>query len=151
MCGDGLHSLPPREAMDPAARHLRDTYAITPGIPMVKREFGYFSLEAWAEQGMPPDADLVELFDFDPPGKFSLGQLGWCEAGLCPVFETRVLEDRGDYSWCRTSRGAASSASRAGAMGSCPEYVDHPVKDMRSFEEQIHWRMDPASPERYRS
>ncbi len=45
-----------------AARHLRDTYAITRHSPG-EAEFGYFSLEAWAEQGMPPDADLVELFD----------------------------------------------------------------------------------------
>ncbi len=149
MCGDGIHSLPPREAMDPAARHLRDTYAITPGIPLVKREFGYFSLEAWAEQGMPPDADLVELFDFDPPGKFSLGQLGWCEAGLCPVFETRVLEDRGDYELVQDFAGRHVLCFKGRRDGFMPEYVDHPVKDMRSFEEQIHWRMDPASPERY--
>ena len=147
--GDGVHSLTPRGAMDPAARHLRDTYAITPGIPLVKREFGYFTLEAWAEQGMPPDADLAELFDFDPPGKFSLGQLGWCEAGLCPTFETRVLEDRGDYELVQDFAGRHVLCFKGRRDGFMPEYVDHPVKDMRSFEEQIHWRMDPASPERY--
>lgn len=149
MCGDGIHSLPPREAMDPAARHLRDTYAITPGIPMVKREFGYFSLEAWTEQGMPQDADLAEFFDLDPPGKLSLGQLGWCEAGLCPAFETRVLEDRGDYELVQDFAGRHVLCFKGRRDGFMPEYVDHPVKDMRSFEEQIHWRMDPASPERY--
>jgi len=149
LCGDGIHSLPPREAMDPAARHLRDTYAITPGIPMVKREFGYFSLEAWTEQGMPQDADLAEFFDLDPPGKLSLGQLGWCEAGLCPAFETRVLEDRGDYELVQDFAGRHVLCFKGRRDGFMPEYVDHPVKDMRSFEEQIHWRMDPASPERY--
>ncbi len=146
---DGTYTLPPREAMTAAARHLRDTYAITPGIPLIKREFGYYSLEAWAEQGLPPDADLTELFDLDPPGKISLGQLGWCEAGLCPVFETRVLEDRGDYELVQDFAGRHVLYFKGRRDGFMPEYVDHPVKDQCTFEEQILWRMDPDSPERY--
>jgi hypothetical protein len=143
------YALPRREAMAPAARHLRDTYAITPGIPLVKREFGYYSLEAWAEQGLPPDADLSELFDLDPPGRVSLGQLGWCEAGLCPVFETTVLEDRGDYELVQDFAGRHVLYFKGRRDGFMPEYVDHPVKDQRTFEEQILWRMDPDAPERY--
>jgi hypothetical protein len=27
-----------------------------------------------------------------------------------------------------------------------PEYIDHPVKDMRSWKENIEWRMDPFTP-----
>lgn len=146
---DGIHSLLPGERMLPAARHLRDTYAITPGIPLVKREFGFYSLEAWAEQGLPEGADLAELFHYDPPGKISLGQLGWCEAGLCPVFETRVLEDRGDYELVQDFAGRHVLYFKGRRDGFMPEYVDHPVKDQRSFEEQILWRMDPATPERY--
>ena len=146
---DGTYTLPPREAMTAAARHLRDTYAITPGIPLIKREFGYYSLEAWAEQGLPPDADLTELFDLDPPGKISLGQLGWCEAGLCPVCETRVLEDRGDYELVQDFAGRHVLYFKGRRDGFMPEYVDHPVKDQCTFEEQILWRMDPDSPERY--
>lgn len=30
-----------------------------------------------------------------------------------------------------------------------PEYVDHPVKDMKSWEENCKWRLDPATPQRY--
>ena len=143
---DGVQRLPPRDAMDPAGRHLRDTYAITPGIPLVKREFGFYSLEAWAEQGMPQDVSHASLFDLDPPGKHSLGQLGWCEAGLCPVFETEVLEDRGDYELVRDFAGRHVLYFKGRRDGFMPEYVDHPVKDQRTFEEQILWRMDPESP-----
>ena len=98
---------------------------------------------------MPQDADLAELFDFDPPGRLSLGQLGWCEAGLCPIFETRVLEDRGDYELVQDFAGRHVLYFKGRRDGFMPEYVDHPVKDLRTFEEQILWRMDPASPERY--
>ena len=147
---DGIHSLPPRDAMDPAGRHLRDTYAITPGIPLVKREFGFYSLEAWANQGMPQNVSHASLFDLDGPGKHSLGQLGWCEAGLCPVFETKVLEDRGDYELVQDFAGRHVLYFKGRRDGFMPEYVDHPVKDRRTFEEQILWRMDPESPARYR-
>jgi uroporphyrinogen decarboxylase len=30
-----------------------------------------------------------------------------------------------------------------------PEYVDHPVKNWKTWEEDIKWRMNPTSPERY--
>jgi hypothetical protein len=146
---DGVHALPSRTAMAPAARRLRDTYAITPGIPLIKREFGFYSLDVWAEQGMPQDVSRAELFDLDPPGKHSLGQLGWCEAGLCPVFETTILEDRGEYELVQDFAGRHVLFFKGRRDGFMPEYVDHPVKDRRTFEEQILWRMDPESPERY--
>jgi uroporphyrinogen-III decarboxylase len=30
-----------------------------------------------------------------------------------------------------------------------PTYIDHPVKDMRTWEDDVKWRMNPDSPERY--
>ena len=145
---DGVHALVDRDAMTPSARRLRDTYAITPGIPIFKREFGFYSLDVWAQQGMPQDVSHPELFVLEPPGNYSLGQLGWCEAGLCPVFETTVLEDRGEYELVQDFAGRHVLFFRGRRDGFMPEYVDHPVKDMRSFEEKIAWRMDPKSPER---
>jgi len=139
----------PREAMTPTARTMRDTYAVTPGIPLYKKEFGYYSLDAWRDQGMPEDVPLAALFDFDPPAKHSLGQLGWCEAGLEPVFETQVLEDRGDYELVQDFAGRHVLFFKGRRNGFMPEYVDHPVEDQASFEEAILWRMDPGTPERY--
>jgi hypothetical protein len=147
--GDGAYTVVDRDVMTPSARKLRDTYAITPGIPLLKREFGFYSLEVWAEQGMPQDVSHPELFDLEPPGSHSLGQLGWCEAGLCPVFETTVLEDRGEYELAQDFAGRHVLFFKGRRNGFMPEYVDHPVKDTRSFQEKIAWRMDPDSPERY--
>ena len=33
--------------------------------------------------------------------------------------------------------------------GFMPEYIDHPVKDMKSWEEKCKWRLDYKTPERY--
>ena len=146
---DGVHAMVPREKMTESARKLRDTYARTPGIPFFKREFGYYCLERWAEQGMPQDVPLAELFDYDPPGNYHLDQLGWCEAALQPVFETKVLEDRGEYELEQDFAGRHVLYFKGRRSGFMPEYVDHPVKDRRTWEEDIAWRLDPAATARY--
>ena len=75
--------------MTASAQKLRDTYAIVPGAPLFRREFGFFSLERWKEQGMPQDVPHAELFDYDPPGVHGLWQLGWCEAAFAPRLRLR--------------------------------------------------------------
>ncbi len=146
---DGVHGMVPREQMSEPARKLRDTYAIRPGAPFVQREFGFYCLERWAEQGMPQDVPHAELFGYDPPGKHALGGLGWCEAGFSPCFETKVLEDRGDYELVQDFAGRHVLCFKGRRSGFMPEYVDHPVKDMKTWEERCKWRMNPETPERY--
>ena len=146
---DGIHTLLPRERMSEAARHLRDTYARTPGIPFVKREFGFYCLDRWQEQGMPQDVPLAEHFDYDAPGYHRLGQLGWCEAAFAPVFDTVILEDRGDYELVQDYAGRHVLYFKSRRNGFMPEYVDHPVKDLRTWEEQIAWRLAVDAPGRF--
>ncbi|MDP6357869.1 MAG: uroporphyrinogen decarboxylase family protein [Planctomycetota bacterium] len=147
--GKGIHSMVPREEMCEPARRLRDAYAITPGAPLIRKEFGYYCMERWKEQGMPEDVPLAELFDYDPSGSHSLGQLGWCEAALQPSFEVKVIEDRGEHELVQDHAGRHVLFFKGRRNGFMPEYVDHPVKDMKTWEENVKWRMDPASPERY--
>ena len=146
---DGVHVMVSRENMCESARKLRDTYARKPGIPFFKREFGFYCMERWKEQGMPEDVPLHELFDYDPPGNYNLGQLGWCEAAFQPAFETKVLEDRGNHELVQDHAGRHVLFFKGRRSGFMPEYLDHPVKDMRTWEENVKWRLDPATPERY--
>lgn len=147
---DGIRGLPPREKMTEAARKLRDAYAITPGAPLYKQEFGFYALERWREaDGLPEDADLRALFDYDEEARFNLGQLGWCEAAFCPPFEELVLEDRGEYEVVQDFAGRAVLYFKGRRIGFMPEYLDHPVKDWKTWEENVKWRLDPSTPERY--
>src|SRR6185369_4123698 len=75
---DGIQAMLPREQMDPAARKLRDIYARKPGAPILHREFGYYCLERWYEQGLSCEANLAEIFHYDPPARHILFALGWC-------------------------------------------------------------------------
>jgi hypothetical protein len=145
----GVDAMLPREQMVPAARKLRDTYARVAGIALFKREFGYYCLERWREQGMPQDVPLAELFDYDPPGNYPLGQLGWCEAAFEPVFEVKVIEDRGNYELEQDYAGRHVLYFKGRRNGFMPEYVDHPVKNWTTWEEWVKPRLDPSSPARY--
>ncbi len=137
----------------PAAMKLRECYAVTPGQPFIMREFGYYSLDRWQREGHVPLADphgfLAKRFAYDERGAFSLGMLGWCEAAFVPAFEQRVLEDRGEYELAQDFAGRAVLYFKGRRSGFMPEYVGHPVVDMKSFDELCRWRMSPDTPERY--
>ena len=146
---DGVHAPVPRDAMCASARRLRDTYAVTPGAPLFRREFGFYCLERWHEQGLPTDADLWELFQYDPPGNHQLGELGWCEAAFVPVFETKIIEDRGEHEVEQDYAGRHVLYFKGRRNGFMPEYIDHPVKDWKTWEENVKWRLDPAASGRF--
>jgi len=146
---DGIHAMVPPEKMAPGARKLRRAYAIEPGAPIYHREFGYYCLDRWREQGLPEDADLAEWFHYDPPGVHSLRRLGWCEAAFVPAFEEKIIEDRGEHEVYQDYVGRHVLAFKGRRNGFMPEYLDHPVKDMKTWVENCKWRMDPATPERW--
>jgi len=146
---DGVHAMVPREKMCVPARKLRDTYAITPGAPLYRREFGYYCLEEWKAQGMPQNVPFAELFDYDPPGAHGIGELGWTTAAFCPGFEVKVLEDRGEYELVQDEAGRHVLYFKGRRDGFMPEYVAEPVTGERSWEENVKWRLDSTTPARY--
>lgn len=148
IAGDGVHAMAPREVWTESARRRRDTYAITPDAPLLRCEFGYYSLDAWKQQGMPADANLDELFLLQPSGVHGVWQLGWCEAALSPEFPTQVLEDRGETEIEQDFAGRKVLYFKGRRSGFMPEYVDHPVKDLETWRSEIEWRLDPRDPKR---
>jgi len=90
---DGIHGMVPREQMSESVQKMRDAYSITPGAPLYHKEFGFYCLERWYEQGLSPDADRAEEFYYDPPAVHAIGELGWCEPSLYPEFEDKVIEE----------------------------------------------------------
>ncbi|NLF32033.1 MAG: hypothetical protein GX591_14245 [Planctomycetes bacterium] len=146
---DGIHGPVPPQRMRPSARKLRHVYARTPGAPLFQREFGFYCLDRWYREGLSRDADLAEMFGYDPPGHHRLGQLGWCEAAFVPAFEEKVLEDRGAHEVVQDAAGRAVLCFKGRRSGFMPEYLDHPVKDLATWHERCLWRLDGETPERY--
>ena len=129
---------------------MRDFYAQTPNAPIVLEDFGYYSEELWKSQGhWKEGVTFQELFGWDEPSKHSLGELGWCEGSFVPVFEDKVLEDRGEYELVQDFAGRSVLFFKGRRSGFMPEYVDHPVKDMYTWEKNVKWRMEYDVPERH--
>lgn len=149
IAADGIHAMVPREKMSDAVRKIRDTYARVPGTPLCRREFGFYCLDRWKEQGMPQDVPFDKLFSYDPPSIHRLGELGWCEAGFWPAFEEKILEDRGDLEVVQDWAGRAVLCFKGRRSGFMPEYLEHPVKDRKTWEEDVKWRLNPSTPQRY--
>lgn len=149
---DGIRAMVPREQWAPGARKLRDYYARVPGAPFYRCEFGggyYFTMERWKKEGMPQDVPLAQLFTFDPPGEIPLWGLGWCDAAFVPPFEDKVIEDRGEHEIYQDGAGRHVLVFKGLRTGFMPEYVDHPVKDMKTWVENCQWRMNPQAPARF--
>ncbi|MFC1582690.1 uroporphyrinogen decarboxylase family protein [Planctomycetota bacterium] len=146
---DGIHAMVPREQMSAGARKIRDTYAIVPDAPLYHKEFGYYCLERWYEQGLDPEADRSKEFHYDPPGIHDLGQLGWCEAAFMPAFEDKIIEDRGEHEVIQDFAGRHVLMFKGRRSGFMPEYLDHPVKDMQTWKENVKWRLDIEAPGRF--
>ena len=142
------------KALQKSIAKVKAFYDITPGAPLYQKEFGYYCLDKWIEQGYLKkreevadyDAYLAELFHFDTPAIHYTMGLGFCEAGMCPWFEEKVLEDRGEYELVQDVVGRKVLCFKGRRSGFMPTYEDHPVKDIKSFEENILWRLDPNSP-----
>ncbi len=141
---EGIHSMLSRDKMSEVAKKRRDFYAIKPNQPFIKQEFGFYCIEEWKKQGMPGDHPN-EVFSYDPPGKFDLMELGWCEAAFEPMFDVKILEDRGELELVQDNAGRSVLYFKGRRDGFMPEYVAHPVKDMKSWEENVKWRLDPKT------
>jgi hypothetical protein len=149
---DGIHSAVPRECLGEGTRKLRDFYDMVPGAPIYQAEFGFYSLDRWRREGrIKKDTNLSELFGFDEPGFHALRQLGWCEAPFFPAFEEKVLEVRGEHEVVQDQAGRHLLCFKGRRSGFMPEYIDHPVKDMKTWQENCKWRLDPDSQERISS
>jgi hypothetical protein len=133
-----------------SAKKLRDTYELKPGAPFYHKTFGlWMCIDTWYEQGLPRDVNLDEFFMFDEPGYHALGQLGWCESAFEPAFEEKILEDRGEHEVVQDIAGRGVLYFKGKRQGFMPEYVTHPVKDTKTWEENVKWRLDPDSIVRY--
>lgn len=147
---DGIHGRVPKSEMSPGAIKLRSFYEMQADAPVYQTEFGFYSTDRWKREGYITDAtDLQKLFGFDEPGGFSLHGLGWCEAAFSPAFEEKQLEDRGEYELVQDFAGRHVLFFKGRRSGFMPEYLVHPVKDMKSWEDNCKWRLDPGNTGRY--
>jgi uroporphyrinogen decarboxylase len=114
-------------------------------------DFGFWdaTLVLWHDQGLPlhvtGPATSDAFFGMDT-GLDRMGATG-VSTGLVPLFEERVLEDRGDHEVVQQDNGVR--VLRKKFMGSIPQPQGHLLVDRASWNKHYKPRLDPADPARY--
>ena len=111
-------------------------------------EFGYWAetLVRWHEEGLPKEVDdnwkADIFFGFDPVAHVPV-HMGWH-----PGFEHIVLEDTERYTTYRGGDGVTAMVYKDGAS-TIPHYIEFPLKDRATWENDIKPKLDPNDPLRY--
>ncbi len=151
---DGIHGMLPEEQMPEHIKKYRAVLNRTPDAPIFHYEGWYYSIDAWREQGLPEHLEEGSdewnaFFSFDKTADHHVHGLGWCEANMVPAFDEKVLDRQDDgKEIIQDAVGRSVLMFHDKRSGFMPEYLDHPVKDMKSWEGNIKWRLDPTTPER---
>ena len=137
------------EQLQSVINKTRDFYAMKKHAPILQHEFGFYATDRWIAEGhITCQDDIAKICGLDGRGKADAYDLGWCEAPMMPEFETKVLEDRGEYELVQDHAGRGVLFFKGRRNGFMPEYVTHPVKDWQTWERDVKWRIDPATPGR---
>ena len=137
---------------------LRNNYNRLPGSRIYRKEWGYYSLERWIEEGNIPEGttntSVKDIFRkmglFDYEARHRITDLGGIEAPFIPWFETKVLQDLGDHELVQDNAGRKVLYFKGRRDGFMPEYKDHPVKDFNSWEKLCKWRLNPKDENRFK-
>lgn len=114
-------------------------------------DFGFWpeTIELWHAQGLPAwvqgGHDTTYTNQFFGVDVCMGGPV--LDVGLCPAFETKVLEDRGDHELVQQADGVI--VLRKKFMSSIPEHYGHLLADRASWTKHYKWRLNPDTPERY--
>jgi uroporphyrinogen decarboxylase len=117
--------------------------------PIMDYSFWNETLPIWHGQGLPPHVNRKNsdaFFGMDAGLDTIIGSTG-ATAGLCPVFDEIVLEDRDEEQVFQQKDGVR--VLRRKFMASIPQHLGHLLVDRASWKEYYKPRLDPTTPARY--
>lgn len=146
------------DTVDQSIKILRNNYKREPNSRIYRKEWGYYSLERWIDEGYIPkgttNSSVKEIFRkkglFDEEARYRLTDLGGIEAPFIPWFEVKVLENMGEHELVQDIAGRKVLYFKGRRDGFMPEYKDHPVKDFNTWESLCKWRMNPKDENRFK-
>lgn len=104
-------------------------------------------MDRWRREGLPEGVDPGAYFGLEGAHRLPVDS-GFCHVPLCPPFEQEVLADEGESIVFRDAQGIVKRDRKPGFGVSMSQFLEFPVKDRADWED-IKWRLDPDTPERY--
>jgi len=143
---DGIHAMVERGRMAEGRASSRHTDHA--GRPALQARVRYTAPIGGRNRACRRTSRRAPVSTTTPGGDHGLGQLRLVRGRVRPAFEVKGLEDRGEHEVVPGLRGrhVLYSGRRNGFM---PEYLDHPVKDMATWERDVKWRLAVGAPGRF--
>lgn len=111
------------------------------------------TVQRWIDEGIPTDQMYWNFWQGEPFFKIDKHDYPYIRTDMIPCFEYNVIEETERYITARHSNGIITKALKEGTvMGtrmSMDTYLEHPVKDKKSWEENVKRRYNPYAPVRY--
>lgn len=109
-------------------------------------DFGFWEEvpEVWRAQGLPAEVTYHGMSDYLGMDRYE--SHSGVSVGLCPGFEYKVLEDRGDHEVIQDWEGVRTLRKKF--LGSIPIHLGHLLEDRDSWNEHYKPRLNPDTPER---
>jgi uroporphyrinogen decarboxylase len=150
-----MRTRPPSAEGDPMTMTDRQRFLATMHYQPRDRspicDFGFWpeTIDAWHAQGLPAWVTHGN-YSSSQTGRF-FGMDGYTggpalNVGLCPGFESKVIEDRGDHELVQQGDGVI--VLRKKHMGSIPHHHAHLLVDRASWQKHYKPRLDPSHPDR---
>ena len=110
---------------------------------------GFWSstVERWWNEGLPQDMRPEEYFGMDPRECIPVNS-GFTTNPYCPGFEHQVLEEDDRTVTFIDAQGIVKRDRKDKAEFSMSQFLKFPVTNRQDWED-LKWRLDPATPERY--
>lgn len=142
---------PSKDLLQEGLKRFWANYHRIPNAPFYRTEFWCPQelFDKWQKEGLDPSQDRASIFHYDPPAIFMLNGLGWTSPAYCPAFEEKLVEDRGEHEVWQDTAGLMVLRFKGRTIGFMPEYLDHPVKDWQTWQENVKWRLNPDTPARW--
>jgi uroporphyrinogen-III decarboxylase len=122
--------------------------------PIRFETIGYFheTFARWHQEGLP---ESVSDNIFSGPLHFGFDTQCWLpvsgepdfEPGFWPRFDEEIIEENEQFIIKKDMAGTTVKVLTSG-RSTIPQYIDNPVKTLSDFEE-LKWRLDPETPERF--
>ncbi len=105
------------------------------------------TIQRWHTEGLPEWAEeLTALVHFGMDLRMLITLGNFEDPGLRPLFEEKIIDETDQYRIRRLPSGEVIKEFKGG-QSALPQFLEFPVKDMRSFE-KIRHRLEPSVSER---
>lgn len=105
------------------------------------------TVERWRKEGLPEGVDPAAYFGQEHGWCLPVDS-GFCHVPLRPGFTHEILADEGESVVFRDGGGIIKRDRKPEFGTSMSQFLEFPVKEPKDWED-IKWRLDPDTPERY--